>query len=333
MPYRYIPVVRSKAGEADALGNLTAAARSNTFPLIRLTAAIPTTFQQRMTTQLNGFPIALDGTYNFDSTGSAAAFTALFHGLGSNNIPITPAISTDSDPAYIAAASALIGQYAPGLVLQTPIATLPSVLNWVVQIQGWNPSDVDLIVDAGGVAQHDPALFANYLSHTISSNIPSNHPWRTVTLHCWSAPQDHGPLSYGRNIVPRNDWRVWEQVRQQVPFQIDYSDSGHVHPSLEEVPGYAMANATVSVRYAIDNSWLIYKGVATTGPNGVSMRTQYQNHAQNLIAEPSFGGLNGCWGDSRISHYATTTGGTGGRPQWAAILLNRHISLVSDRLP
>jgi hypothetical protein len=136
-------------------------------------------------------------------------------------------------------------------------------------------------------------------------------------------------------MVQRKDWLTWQGVYPNVPFELDFSDSGHVHPSLEEVPGYAMANATVSIRYTIDDAWIIQKGVATTGPNGIDMGTQYREHAQTLVADPDFDQIPGCWGDDRIRMYAAAPAGgsAGGRPQWAAILLNRHISLVADRLP
>lgn len=332
MPIRYIPVVRTKAGEADALGNLTPAARGRTFPLIRLTGQVPVTFQPKMIASCAGFPVALDGIYNFAVTGGAVAYNSLFNGLGGNGVPVIPVIGMRADPAYNAAAAALVGRYGAGFVLDVPLADLPAAFGWVTT-PGWNPNLVDLFVDVGGVAEQNPTFFGSYVAHVISTTLAAGHPWRSVTLHSWSAPKDHGPLNYGRNDVQRRDWLTWIQARPLVPFDLDYSDSAHVHPSLDEVPGYAMANATVSVRYAIDDFWIVHKGVRTTGPTGVDMTTQYRGHAQTLRADPLFGGLVGCWGDARIQHYATPPNGAGGRGQWAAVLLNRHLSLIADRLP
>jgi len=300
-----------------------------------MTGTVPATFVPKMTANVAGFPMALDGSYNFDVTGTTNAFTTMFHGMGVGGIPIVPALSVHSDPQYIAAAASAAGAYAPGMVVQVPLADLPHVHGWVTSLQGWNPADIDLVIEAGGVAQHNPTMFGTYVSHTINGIVPTVHPWRSIALNSWSAPQDHGPLNRGRNVVPRRDWQMWMHAHPGVGFQLDYSDCGHLHPSLDEVPGYAMANATVSVRYAVDNEWIVIKGVATTGPHGIDMRTQYRGHAQALVGEPAFGGLAGCWGDTRIQHYSMVAPGVGagGRPQWAAVLLNRHISLVADRLP
>ncbi|RWP31940.1 MAG: hypothetical protein EOR03_21670 [Mesorhizobium sp.] len=334
MPYRYMPVVRTKAGEADALGNLSPAARARVFPLIRLGGTVPATFLPKMIASAAGFPIALDGIHNFTVTGSAAAYNALFNGLGAGGVPVIPTLSLRAQPAYNTAAAALVGTYGPGFVLHVALADLPHLAPWVASVPAWNPNQIDILIDVAGVAEHAPIPYANYVAHTINASLAANHPWRSVTLHSWSAPKDHGPLNPGRNDVPRLDWQIWRLVRGLAPFQIDYSDSGHVHPSLDEVPGYAMANATVSVRYAIDDQWIIHKGVKTSGANGIDMGTQYRGHAQTLMADAAFGGLAAAsWGDGRIQHYATTPGGAGGRGQWAALLLNRHISHVADRLP
>lgn len=185
----------------------------------------------------------------------------------------------------------------------------------------------------GGVADHDPIAFAKYVEHSLKTNAAQCTGWRSVSLNAWSAPKDHGSMPYGQTQILRKEWIIWDYVRKTAAFQLDYSDMGHIHPSLEEVPGYVMANATVSVRYTIDDKWLNIKGKSTSGPHGIPMSTQYQSHAKALTKTTGFGGIPNCWGDGRIAHYATSTSGSGGRPQWAAILMNRHISVIAQNLP
>jgi hypothetical protein len=107
------------------------------------------------------------------------------------------------------------------------------------------------------------------------------------------------------------------------------------HRDLSEPPGFAMANATVTVRYATDADWLIRKGVSTRGANGQPMATQYHAHSQQLVAHPLFGGVPGCWGDGQISQIASTAGAgrSGNRGTWVALGLNRHLSVVAAHLP
>ncbi len=330
---RYVPVLRTKAGEAQALGKLTGQAKERILPLMNLTAAVPPTFQQIMISESAGASIAIDGSYNLSETGTANAFNALFTGLGNGGLLPIPCIPFSSDPAYIAAAVPLIGQFATGLAVQAALSDLPNLQSWM-QAQSLNPQDIDLIVMAGGVADHNPTAFGGYVTHALNTTLPNANQWRSVSLNSWSAPRDYGAVPHGRSLVPRKDWHLWSQVAPTVQFPLDYSDMGHLHPSLEEPPGYVMATATVSVRYTIDDNWIVIKGVRTTGPNGIQMTQQYRAHAQSLVSDTNFNGLqHGCWADNRIRHYATTTGGAGGRPQWAAVMINRHISFIADRLP
>jgi hypothetical protein len=332
MSKKYFPVLRTKAGEVDALSNLPAHAKERIFPIIRMTTTVPVTFQAKMHRDLTGFPIALDGANNSAETGSTAAFLTLLNGLGQGGVPVIPAVRIDDDVAYITTASSLIGQYHTGILVQCALADLNRVGAWIAS-QGWSQRDVYLIIEAGGVSELDPVSFGGYVATIISGAISVPHNYRQIALYSWSAPKDHGPLPRGRSLVPRRDWLLWNAVSNSVPFSLDYSDACQVHPSLEEIPGYVMATATVSVRYTIDDNWIVRKGVSTTGPSGQPMSTQYRNHAIALLAEPEFNAISNCWGDTRIRTYAASTTGSGGRPQWAAILLNRHISHVCDRLP
>jgi hypothetical protein len=122
-------------------------------------------------------------------------------------------------------------------------------------------------------------------------------------------------------------------VAPQVPFQLDYGDYGVSDPDLIEPPGIAMARATISVRYSVDNDWIIRKGYPITGARGRPQGHQYRDHATALTNEPDFGGVSPCWADARIQQIAGGTIGSGNRTTWVEISVNRHLSLIADRLP
>ena len=93
-----------------------------------------------------------------------------------------------------------------------------------------------------------------------------------------------------------------------------------------------MTRASVSVRYTVDNDWIVVKGNPTTGARGRPMPEQFRAHAQILIDEQGFGNLNGCWGDQRIEQIAAGESRPGSRTTWVEIGVNRHLSLVANRL-
>lgn len=237
MNYRYVPIIRTKSGEADALGNLSAAARMKVFPLIRLTRTIPQTFLTKMTNLAAGMPMSLDGTYNVNVTGTVTNYQNLFHGLGAGGIPIIPVLSYNASQTYNSMAAQMIGNYAAGFMLHIPLDELSNLAQWIANVPQSSPNEIDIVIDAGCVADYDPILRGNSIGNTINSfNLPAQQ-WRSITLHSWSAPRDVGQLTAGRNDILRHDWLTWQEARTAVNFSLDYSDSAHLHPSLEEVPG------------------------------------------------------------------------------------------------
>lgn len=332
MPFNYRPLLRTKAGEATALQNLSAAAQQRIFPIMHVVAEPAAAITAQIAQAWAGREMALDGHFNFGVTGSITHFATLLNDLRANGVPVIPSIRVGAPPPLIQAVQQFAGQHGARLVVKATLTTLASAQAWVAA-QGWNAADADLVVTAGHVPDFDIALLEALAVQNLAQHIPASVPWRSVTLASSSAPRDMGPLQRGRNNVLRRDWRLWQSTHQQMMFQLDYGDYGVSHHDMTEPPGFAMANATVSARYTSADNWIIYKGVSTRGVNGQPMRQQYRAHAQALVALPEFGGIPGCWADGRIQHYATTSGGTGGRPQWVAIGVNRHLSVVANDLP
>ncbi|WP_367953546.1 beta family protein [Aquibium pacificus] len=327
---RYFPIVRTKQGEADALRRLSMTARHRITPIVNIVSSPSPGIAATLGSAWTGLPMALDGRYNHGVTGSSASFNAIFGGLGAAGVPVIPAISVGSPHGYVSAVQAAVGAFGPGLVVIARLADIPSLTGWVAS-NGWAVSNVDLVVSAGDVSAHDPVTYAGYVNHALAA-IPTPSPWRSLSLHSFCAPVDLSGMSQGRNLVPRRDYQLWQAVSVS-RAGLDYSDCGHVNASMEEPPGVAMASATVSVRYAIDDFWIVRKGVRVSGPTGQPMTTQYRAHAQALVVEPSFNAVPNCWADGQIANYAAGPGNAGGRQQWVTIGMNRHLSLVTHRLP
>lgn len=333
MPNRYLPMLRSKAGEAIALTNLTTAAKDRMMPVFHLVNTPPATFGASVGAAWAGRPMVLDGTFQTDIAGTAASFTQMFGVIGRATVRLIPSIEYNATPPYLTGVQQVRGRYFPGVLVKAKLNQLQAVQAWVIA-QGWNPNEVDLVVTLGEIANFDPATLVPVVVGAIQNNIPNPSPWRSITLSASSAPKDHGGLARGRTDVPRLEWQVWRGVvAAGPPYQIDYADYSTITPDLTDPPGYVMSRATVSVRYTIDDYWIILKGRPTTGGSGQAMTPQYRAHARTLVADPAFGGLVGCWADGRIQQIAAGNQTPGGRPQWASYAANRHLSFIADRLP
>jgi hypothetical protein len=336
MPFRYVPVLRTKAGEATALSNLPAQSKARLLPIINLTAQPAARFVAQLSAGWSQHPLALDGLYSEGITGSSNAFKAMFKDLGKAKILVIPSVECNAVASYVATVKSLVGNYAPGLVVQATIAQLSGAEAWVTA-QGWQPKETDLVVNVGHIGAYgDMATFSAFVTQALATGIKSPPQWRTVTLASAAAPKDYSALALGKTVVKRLDWLLWNHVHGSLPFPLDYGDYGISHPDLTEAPGVAMTRASVSVRYTVDDDWIIIKGNATTGAHAKPMAQQYLAHAKALVKEPQFGGVANCWGDQRIQHIAALTAGSSGigsRATWVSIGASRHISLVADRLP
>lgn len=329
MVYRYAPLIRSKAGEATALANLQPATKARVFPVIHLTSNIAAQFATRLKGGWAGHPIAIDGLFNFSENGSAAHMVDLITELRNGGVPAMPSFEMTASPAYVAATLPLAAAY--GAVVKVRLGDLPGLVGWC-GANGLAAHQVDVILCAG----HLPALGAGVIDPVVThalQNFPGAGTWRSVTLAASAAPRDHTGLALGPNHVPRMDWHLWQNVHAAAPFQVDYGDHGIGHPDMTEPPGVAMARATVSARYTRDNDWLVIKGRPTSGNTGQPMQVQYRAHANAFRADPGFGGLPACWGDTRVVQFATSTTSSGSRTSWVELSANRHMELVVDRLP
>lgn len=300
--------------------------------MIHLVHVPPDTFGDRVGDAWTGLPMALDGTFQTEIAGSAQSFVQMFDRIGRKRVSLIPSIEYNAAPTYLAAVQRVRGRYAPGLMVKVKPNQLRAVAGWVTA-QGWNAAEVDLVVTLGGIAGYDPDTLGPAVAHSIITHIPNPPPWRSITLSSSAAPQDHGGLATGRNDVPRLEWQIWQAVSDASPYQIDFADYSTITPDLTDPPGYVMARATVSVRYTIDDVWIILKGRATTGRNAQQMTPQYRAHAQTLVADPAFDGLTGCWADGHIQQIANNQIGAGSRSVWASLAANRHLSFIADRMP
>lgn len=276
-------------------------------------------------------PIIVDGSAETNRSGSSAAFNSFFAALGRSGLPIVPLVDVGATQTYGMAVSNALNQFASGLALRVPLHQLQTAPGWLAAF-GESPASTDLLIDCGHIADINPGLLTPVVLNALGGATLTG--WRSVTLSASAAPKDASSLNTGPNLIPRRDWQLWSATSGQFP-PIHFGDYGIAHRDLTEPPGYAMANATVTPRYTLDNEWLIRKGRSQRGPQGQPMAAQYHGHAQALVRHPNFGGIGGCWADAEIAQIAARggVGRSGGRKTWVSLGLNRHISLVCDRLP
>lgn len=330
MTLRYIPMLKTKAGEITSLDKLQAATKSRIYPVLHLTQTLTTSYAQQLAAAWTNRPLAVDGNFSFNENGAVSDFENLINVLRSRNVDVRPSVSIGSDPILITAALAQTNS--SGIVLKANLDEINRAAPFCISNQIATNS-TDLILDMGHVAGMPIPLLAPIVAAQLNQAVGNHNPFRSITLAAAAAPKDFGELPRGRSVVPRLDWQLWEAVSKSVTLDLNYGDYCTGHPDLTEPPGVAMARATVSARYSDRSSWIVIKGHPTTGQSGLPMDQQYRAHAGTLLQEPTFANLPGCWGDQQIVEIVNNQRRPGNRRTWTEIAVNRHIEVVAAQLP
>lgn len=333
MPYTYFPAIRTKSGESTALSYLTQAEKARICPILQIVEQTPESFNNAFASAWSGRYAILDGSFDASRTGNASNFIQKFHSLTTNGVNVSPCYVMGADPHYNSAVQNFFLRNSAPLTIKTSINNIPSMIKFLSD-NAISKKSIILVIDLSDISGSNTETFKHFVLEAIKKDI-NTLEWQSVVLLAGSAPKDHSSLSLGRNIIPRQEWDLWKFISSN--FSIHYGDYLTLHPDLTPAPAIAMTSATVSVRYTIEDYWIIYKGVRASGPNGLSMTSQYIQHAQNLIKEQEFKILTTSWSDNEILRIASmplgSAKGAGGRTQWAGYSINRHLSLVAAQLP
>lgn len=328
--HRYRPLVKTKGGEIAALENLSSSARARITPIFHVCEVVTPSFVPKLATAWAGMLTAVDGSFNCSHTGSPNVAIQLITEMRNKGIPTMPCWSQTDPATYQHAVRAMVDHC--GAVIKVSLNDLANVAPWLAQ-QMLPPSSVDLVVDLKHIGEFEVGSLSGVTAALLNQHTALLQLFRSITLAAGAAPKDQGALMRGLNRITRTDWSLWNAVRPNVQFQLDYGDYLTGHPNLSEPPGAAMAKATVSARYTLDTVWLIIKGFQAGGQNGLPMGTQYHSHAGIIANDPGFLGVPNVWADGQVGLAAVGAPKMASRAKWSGFAANRHMSLVADRLP
>lgn len=340
--FRYVPILRWKEGEEGALSHLVQNQKADVCPLIILmneqykdkkatkkkpAVLAAVAFVDRIIACWGTQPFYLDASdIPTPANGShpIAAIAAVAHSRG---VALIPATSLGVPSGYAQAVHSITQNLSTGIALRVELHEATNAASWV---NGWPISlaQTDLIVDLQDTA---PTVLG--LGSVLQAAFASLHMgmiWRTVTIAGTSMPPNFSTLSQGLHIIPRSEYLIWQNIHAGLPYRLDYGD--YATPPIAEPPSGIRYGFPINVRYTLVDSFLICKGVRTTGVGSVLQATQLRAHASDIKNHPNRYYLNGCWADDEIDQIAV-----GKSPQglgyWVTIGVNRHIAITRHMIP
>jgi hypothetical protein len=147
--HRYLPMMKTKAGEVTALENLSPVARSRIVPLFHVCEDVKASFVPGLATAWSGMLTIVDGSFNHRHTGNSQALHVLVNAMRNSGIPTMPCWSQSDRLDHQYAARAIVDGY--GAAVKSSLTELASLDGWLYQ-QNLPLASVDLIVDLKHIA-------------------------------------------------------------------------------------------------------------------------------------------------------------------------------------
>lgn len=360
----YIPVLRWKKAERDALATLDVKIRENITPLFELIMPAPKLDKGDYTKILSDSKAVLQN--NLPSTtgelnkccpidSSAFVDVHLIDGdlradtlkqildgsplSQATLIPVThiiPVVSTDADMSTRKVAVDYATSSDNGLCIRIDRYNLNDkdlgkvISDFVVQNR-LDISKTDLLIDLGIVNESDDAKNVS----AQLAKLPALNDWRTVILSGGAFPRDLSDLeAFSDHDISRLEWQLWNSVREALKStatDLAFSDYTIQHPVYYgQIPG---AIPSASIRYALEDNWKIMRGTALNNPKSVGF-DQYPEQAKLLVnASGIFKGKDYSRGDDyMLEKSQDNPNGTGNPMTWLRAGINHHLTLVIKQL-
>ena len=349
----YIPALRWRQGEYQALLKLNEAAKNQIVPLITIPdvefdfeAREPKKsvhdhvhpFAERYSKKWGFRPawVALDqeiATKRMDDGSHVLDY--VFRGLRSHSATAVPALPLVADSALIAATRRVIASGGQGCGILVRLEDLmargasQSIIKLASTLQiALNESD--LILDMRAPNYQPYGAFAAALI----SNLPrlgNLMDYRNFILIGTAIPESLVKISIGTDEIPRHDWLFYRELLQRLPKGVrrpNYGDYTTVHPNFE-AKDMRLIKPAGKIVYTTDGTWATRKGGSFRDDPD-----QMHTHCQEILRDPrfKFRGPNFSFGDAYISDCAAENVSSSNLTRWKQVSINHHMTAVVDDL-
>ena len=346
----YVPCLRWKQGEYEAIFRLPNQTKSSFTPLIEV-PEIGYDFEtrkaaKRIDDHLKDFgkrvqtkwgnricfvDLALVGPSERMATG-VHPVSYVFNDLRNWRCSAVPVTGLGRDDAYQQAITDVVSEDDAGACFRITLreasqGDLKANLDDLSTKLRVRHDNCDLILDLDA-PNFEPLQAFERVVRGIVLKLPYLDEWRTLTVIGTSFPRTMADLRTGSQVVPRYEWQLYRMLinglrptKRRLPT---FGDYGISHPEVLKVD-MRLVKTKASIRYTIDDEWYIIKGTSVRD-DGFG---QYRRHCQTLTSSRHYEGPEFSWGDGYISGCAQGTKKTGNLTTWRRVGTNHHIERVT----
>lgn len=346
---QYVPFLKAKAGEADALSRVPAALRAAMTPLFdvprppryadislddQLQKAARQIIRAMGTSRslfLDLFDIPLAARCALEDHPMTRTLALL---TNASRDPI-PVYGFDRDDPYLDAVMDHRKLAEVGMCLRlldddiSNADNLAETARYFCDHTGVAPEKIDVVIDHRSIIGHSPATLKAESIDAIQA-ISDEGRFRRVILSGSHFPKDVTPVPKDSiGFIPRTEYDVWRHVSSVLRRRsfVGFGDYCVVHPDFVELGPVPHANA--KIRYTIGNHWMIARGHALAEHPGYS---QYYNLAGHINSNANFCGSTFSYGDGYISECAAHKKGPGNLRTWIGVDANHHLHFATAQV-
>lgn len=352
-PTHYVPILKWKQGEYQALSRLADATKDRITPLIEIPPIgydhekeAPaksleghlSSFGNRLKTKWGVRRFFLDSYllgYEASMPNGQLAIGYLLGSARANQCAAIPVIRLDCPGDILGAVAASIKLDQRGACIRLIVsdfddASFKERVEAILKELGVGKTECDLVIDFAEFGY--PAKLA-FVSAAIAmlEMVPALNQWRSLTIAGTSFPSSLSQIIKPRTceMLPRKEWITYVALlgvlgdTSRIP---NFGDYGASHPDVLSLD-MRLVKPLAKLRYTTSDGWFVCLG-NNVRSNGFS---QYQEMCQILVAQPFFDGQGFSMGDNYISGCATGAEDTGNLSTWIWVATNRHLTkVVSD---
>ena len=346
----YVPCLRWKQGEYQALLHLSSVTKNSVTPLIEVpeigfdfeTGTESKSVDEHLSAFAKRLKAKWGGRHCFVDmhlidlskrmeTGQHP-FAFVFDDLGSEGALATPVIDLKQDSECRNAIRAIAAMGRRGVCARIGIeeaakSNMEALLETLIQQCDVGVDQCDFILDVGAPNFEPIEGFAGLLE-TLIGRLPHLRQWRSFALIGTSFPESMGEIKEGASAIPRNEWRLYRSLVKRLKGSgtriPTFGDYGVNHSRVvSKDPRLLKPYATV--RYAIDDSWLIVRG------RNVRQYKfgQYRQLCRQVVESKHYSGPTFSKGDKYIYDCAQGTATTGNLTTWRWVGTNHHLEKVA----
>ena len=350
-PNYYVPLLRWRMGEYQALEKLNDFCKGRTVPLIEV---LPPDYdfelrkpKKHVDEQLKSFAKQIEKRWHgrpalIDAVQIPAAtrmgdgrhpLTYLFDEARAVGIMHVPVTALDRDAAYQQSVSAINAKDRRGAGLR---CTLGEVLDpdfdnnaqTLLGSIGVELGGVDILLDLQCPAFDPQDSLVATLTFALSSSATLGLA-RTVTLVATSFPGSLANLQQPLEFLPRREWMLYKALVSALPANVRCPGFGdYVIAAVTFAQGdMRFMRGSPNVRYAVDDGWLVAKAKRQkTGANQA-----YPSLCGAIVASGQFLGAGFSEGGKYIDGCRVGTEKLGNQTTWKWVATNHHITkIVAD---